>query len=144
MLRKALGPVAVQQGAQAGKMGRVQRAVPTNGQADSVHRQRIMLPQRRELGMRPTAVAHVVLGMDFDEPHGRGSRRQGLEMLRLEADTGARRKGTCFGHRTLQEERVPAAPAPVMAQAGWSMPMPLGVLRVVQVPLATYFQALAS
>ena len=87
---------------------------------------RMMLPylQTVEESCR-AARDHVIFGMDF-EPQARRRRGEGLSvMLGFEADTG----GGNHGQR------------PVIAT---SEPLPLGVLMLAQVPLATYFQALPA
>ena len=55
-------------------------------QADPVDRKRIVLPQRRQLPMRRTARAHVILGVDFKETQRRAGFADGGEMFGLEAD----------------------------------------------------------
>ena len=70
------------------------------------------------------AIDHVVFGMNLEpQPRRRGGERL-AEMLGLEADAG----GGSHGQRPL----------------AISEPAPLGVLIAVQVPLATYFQALPA
>lgn len=92
MLRKAFGPVAIAQPAQALQMRAVERSVDADRQADAMQRQREALVQMRELRMRAAAFAHVILGMNLDEADRARVGDQALEMIRLESDAGAGRQ----------------------------------------------------
>ena len=71
--------------------------------------------------------------MDLEPQAVRGGGARVLEVLGLEAQP----RGEARGHRLLQRGRRDR-----QLLIGVSDPMPFGVLIVVQVPLATYFQAL--
>lgn len=98
MLGKTFRPVAVAQPAQALQMRAIERRVGADRQADAVHRQGEALVQPRELRVREAAIAHVVLGVHFDEADGAGIGVQTVEVLGLEPDAGAvRQRGQDHG-----------------------------------------------
>ena len=119
MFGKAFGLIAVAKAPQARKMIAVERLRRADGEADAMQRQRVGLAQKAQLRMRDAARAHVVLGMDFEKAERLALRRDGGEMLRLEADAGAGRKARgrtimASGHlailATLRVREAPGAP----------------------------------
>jgi hypothetical protein len=53
-----------------------------------VQRQGVVAAERGQLGMGQATLAHVVFGMDLEEPERRGGGADGGEVLGFEADTG--------------------------------------------------------
>jgi hypothetical protein len=69
---KARGVQPVDQVAQAAQVVAVERALAADGQADAMDRDGEAFGQGAQLGQRPAALAHVVLGMDLDPADGAG------------------------------------------------------------------------
>jgi len=134
MLGHDKGLVPVHHRLQAGEMARWHAAGRSDRQADAMHRQRIERADAFQEVMRRTAGSHVVLGMDL-EPADIGS---GVEDVPL---VFGLQPGTGTKQAVRRHDEAP--------YIGCSVPlrfMPsLRVTSIVaQVPLATYFQALAS
>ena len=107
-----------------GQFGTAQR------QPDPVERDRIARGQLAQHRQARAARDHVVLGMNLEpQPRhrfGSDESHRGSEVLGFETESG----GRGGSHRS--------------QALGVSEPTPLGVLIDVQVPLATYFQALPA
>jgi len=91
---------------------------------DAVQRHRMPGADRLEPGEPRPACDQVVLGLDLEPESVRRRGERLLEVLGLEPQPGGRWHGA------------------VQLLTGVSDPMPVGVFMVVQVPFATYFQAL--
>src|SRR6516162_5829195 len=69
----------------------VQRPVRTNRESDTVKRQRVALPDGRQVAVRRTSRPHVVLRVHLEEADVGRRLDDRAVMLGLEADAGARR-----------------------------------------------------
>src|SRR5581483_7105887 len=88
MLRYQCRLVALDQGAETRKMGRIERLRASNGHADAMQRYRMIAAQGLQRAVRRPAGSHVVLGVDLEEaamPFFVEDRR---EVLVLEAASG--------------------------------------------------------
>src|SRR6266513_1502447 len=150
MLREAFRRVLIAQLFEPREMVAIERPHRADRQPDTMHRQRIAFSQSSKLRMRRSARAHVILGVNLDEPD-RVCRRENVAKMRgLEADAGAGRQIRYTEHlqipalRIAEMKEARGIRAPRIAQdlIGSSEPAPFGVLIVAQVPFTTYFQAL--
>ncbi|GAB7539846.1 hypothetical protein BGC_60700 [Burkholderia sp. 3C] len=88
--------IAGNQRVQPGEMARIEQPGAADRHADAMHRQRMVAAYRTERAVRGAAVAHVVLGVHFEEQAFRPLLEYCGEMVVLEADAGKRGE---FRHR---------------------------------------------
>ncbi len=123
---------SIDQGGQSRKVCRVGFGIGRQRHADAVQRKRVPRANGFQPRQARTAVDHVVFRMDLEPQTVRGSGVRRLVVRGLESQP----RGTVVDHGLVPECRVD------QLLIGVSEPMPLGVFIVVQVPLATFFQAL--
>lgn len=84
----------------------VQRAFATDGQADTMQRQRVVLANQAQVVMEGAAVHHVVLGMDLEETDVGPLAEHVLEVLGLEPQASTRRQAWRQGPSVVVAVRV--------------------------------------
>src|ERR1700681_1842431 len=93
MLRNKRRLLALDESAEAGEMGSVERLGTADRHADPVQRNRMVAADALKRLMRRSAGAHVVLGVHLEEPGLRALRENGVQVLMLEAGPGQARDG---------------------------------------------------
>jgi hypothetical protein len=93
MLRDKRRLVALDESAEAGEMGLVERLGPADRHAYPVQRNRMVAADALERPMGRSAGAHVVLGMHLEEAGLWAFRQDGVQVLMLEAGPGQARDG---------------------------------------------------
>jgi hypothetical protein len=83
--------IAFDQFGEALQMLHIQRPFSTDGQADTVQRQRILLADQTEKMMKRAAGDHVVFGVDFEETDVRLCTQHFTKVPGLEPQPGTRR-----------------------------------------------------
>src|SRR5258708_37967188 len=91
MFRKQPRSVTFHETLEALKMIPVERPIGADRQSDAVERQRISVPNGRQIAMRRTSRSHVVFRMNLEEADVRPCLDNRAVVLCLEADAGARR-----------------------------------------------------
>ena len=89
MLGKAIGLIAVAQGFEAREMGPVEWPRAADRQSDPMNGQSVIGSEMLKHGMRQSARAHIIFGMDFNKIQRAAFLEQVIEMLGFEADTDA-------------------------------------------------------
>src|SRR5262245_49193928 len=92
MLGETLRLISVAEPFQANQVIAVKGLHRSDGQADAMNRNRVVLAQARELMMGQTPCAHVVFGMHLEKSDRLRADNDVRKMLGLEAHTSTRRQ----------------------------------------------------